>query len=248
MNQLDALKQFTTVVADTGDFKQLDAFKPQDATTNPSLILKAVQQADYAPLLSATVAAHRGEALDEEVDGEGRLVVTAADVEQRRFLAAGAACRQDRAMRSLTIVAALVTALSLPTAAAAQILFLVALGSEQAAGAEQAALLLGASPQSRAHVAPAAIARRAGGPFDLVAIVGTGGRAGGHERHSGDAHKSGQSRHGWRLVFPLAANPRRRQWRTISSTPRELQAAGQYDTISFIIELKLRRCLVAIEN
>lgn len=49
MNQLDALKQFTTVVADTGDFKQLDAFKPQDATTNPSLILKAVQKADYAP-------------------------------------------------------------------------------------------------------------------------------------------------------------------------------------------------------
>jgi len=45
MNQLDALKQFTTVVADTGDFKQLDAFKPQDATTNPSLILKAVQKA-----------------------------------------------------------------------------------------------------------------------------------------------------------------------------------------------------------
>jgi transaldolase len=41
MNQLNTLKQFTTVVADTGDFKQLDAFKPQDATTNPSLILKA---------------------------------------------------------------------------------------------------------------------------------------------------------------------------------------------------------------
>ncbi|UUZ69361.1 hypothetical protein LP416_07495 [Polaromonas sp. P2-4] len=44
MTQLDALKQFTTVVADTGDFKQLDAFKPHDATTNPSLILKAVQK------------------------------------------------------------------------------------------------------------------------------------------------------------------------------------------------------------
>ena len=55
MNQLDALKQFTTVVADTGDFKQLDAFKPQDATTNPSLILKAVQKADYAPLVKDTV-------------------------------------------------------------------------------------------------------------------------------------------------------------------------------------------------
>ena len=44
MNQLDALKQFTTVVADTGDFKQMAQFQPQDATTNPSLILKAVQK------------------------------------------------------------------------------------------------------------------------------------------------------------------------------------------------------------
>lgn len=68
MNQLDALKQFTTVVADTGDFKQLGAFKPQDATTNPSLILKAVQKADYAPLLTDTVAAFRGRPIDEIID------------------------------------------------------------------------------------------------------------------------------------------------------------------------------------
>ena len=68
MNQLDALKQFTTVVADTGDFKQLAAFQPQDATTNPSLILKAVQKPEYAPLLNETVAAHRGQPLDEVVD------------------------------------------------------------------------------------------------------------------------------------------------------------------------------------
>jgi transaldolase len=68
MNQLDALKQFTTVVADTGDFKQLDAFKPQDATTNPSLILKAVQKTDYAPLLTAAVAQHRGQPLDLIMD------------------------------------------------------------------------------------------------------------------------------------------------------------------------------------
>ena len=68
MNQLDALKQFTTVVADTGDFKQLDAFKPQDATTNPSLILKAVQKADYAPLVKDTISQFRGRAMDEIVD------------------------------------------------------------------------------------------------------------------------------------------------------------------------------------
>ncbi|MDE2402409.1 MAG: transaldolase [Burkholderiales bacterium] len=67
-SQLDQLKQFTTVVADTGDFKQLAQYTPQDATTNPSLILKAVQKPDYAPLLADTVLAHRGEALDGIVD------------------------------------------------------------------------------------------------------------------------------------------------------------------------------------
>jgi len=68
MNQLEALKQHTVVVADTGDFKQLGAFKPRDATTNPSLILKAVQMPDYAPLLKAEVAAHPGRPLDEVMD------------------------------------------------------------------------------------------------------------------------------------------------------------------------------------
>jgi len=68
MNQLDQLKQHTTVVADTGNFHQLAAFAPRDATTNPSLILKAVQQPDYAPLLADTVAAHRSAPLDAIVD------------------------------------------------------------------------------------------------------------------------------------------------------------------------------------
>ena len=68
MNQLDALRQFTTVVADTGDFRQLAQFRPQDATTNPSLILKAVQKPEYRPLLADTVAAHRQAPLDEVMD------------------------------------------------------------------------------------------------------------------------------------------------------------------------------------
>jgi transaldolase len=67
-SQLEQLKAFTTVVADTGDFLQLARFTPQDATTNPSLILKAVQKAEYAPLLADVVAAHRGESLPELVD------------------------------------------------------------------------------------------------------------------------------------------------------------------------------------
>ena len=54
MNQLQALKNFTTVVADTGDFRQIAAYTPQDATTNPSLILKAVQKPEYAHLLQET--------------------------------------------------------------------------------------------------------------------------------------------------------------------------------------------------
>ncbi|UJB65266.1 transaldolase [Acidovorax sp. YS12] len=68
MHQLDALKQFTTVVADTGDFRQLAQFQPRDATTNPSLILKAVQKSEYAPLLQATVARHRGAPMEEVID------------------------------------------------------------------------------------------------------------------------------------------------------------------------------------
>ena len=68
MNQLDTLRQFTTVVADTGDFLQVAQFKPQDATTNPSLILKAVQKPSYAPLLKTAVDKFRGRPLDEVVD------------------------------------------------------------------------------------------------------------------------------------------------------------------------------------
>lgn len=53
MNTLTQLKRFTTVVADTGDFERMRAFAPQDATTNPSLILKAVLQPAYQALVSA---------------------------------------------------------------------------------------------------------------------------------------------------------------------------------------------------
>ena len=68
MNQLEQLRRYTTVVADTGNFKQLAQFAPRDATTNPSLILKAVQQPEYAPLLAEVVAAHPGLALPQVID------------------------------------------------------------------------------------------------------------------------------------------------------------------------------------
>lgn len=62
-NSLDQLKQFTTVVADTGDFESIRAYTPQDATTNPTLIFKAVQQTEYKPLLEKVVADNRNSSL-----------------------------------------------------------------------------------------------------------------------------------------------------------------------------------------
>jgi transaldolase len=63
MNQLDQLKQHTIVVADTGDFEAMKAYKPQDATTNPSLILQASQKDEYKPLVEKAVADSKAAAL-----------------------------------------------------------------------------------------------------------------------------------------------------------------------------------------
>ena len=68
MNALDRLKTMTIVVADTGDFNAMKAYAPRDATTNPTLILKAVGKPEYRGLLEDTVARHRGEPLDAIVD------------------------------------------------------------------------------------------------------------------------------------------------------------------------------------
>ena len=68
MNQLDQLKQYTTVVADTGDFQTMQAYTPRDATTNPSLILKAVQKPEYQPLLAEAVAQNAGKSSEHIID------------------------------------------------------------------------------------------------------------------------------------------------------------------------------------
>ena len=65
-SQLDQLKKFTTVVADTGDFESIRKYSPQDATTNPTLIFKAVQQEEYKPLLAKAIADNKGSALSGE--------------------------------------------------------------------------------------------------------------------------------------------------------------------------------------
>ena len=68
MSTLDQLKALTTVVADTGDFQAIAQFLPQDATTNPSLILKAVQKPEYQPLFESTVKAHANESVADIMD------------------------------------------------------------------------------------------------------------------------------------------------------------------------------------
>ncbi len=68
MSALDELKKFTTVVADTGDFHAMRAFKPQDATTNPSLILKAAQKPEYQTLVQEVLTEHQGKSVADITD------------------------------------------------------------------------------------------------------------------------------------------------------------------------------------
>jgi transaldolase len=72
MNQLEQLRQLTTVVADTGDFESMKAYRPQDATTNPSLILQAAGKPAYRPLLDQAIA-------DARAAGGGALLENAMD-------------------------------------------------------------------------------------------------------------------------------------------------------------------------
>lgn len=65
-SQLEQLKKFTTVVADTGDFESMKTFKPQDATTNPSLILQAAAKPEYRHLVEQAVAEKRSSGLSGE--------------------------------------------------------------------------------------------------------------------------------------------------------------------------------------
>src|SRR5580765_7482251 len=59
LNQLDQLKRFTKVVGDTGDFATLKEYAPQDATTNPSLVLKAAQMPGYKSLVERAIEDNR---------------------------------------------------------------------------------------------------------------------------------------------------------------------------------------------
>ncbi len=68
MNQLDQLKTLTTVVADTGDFELMKIYQPQDATTNPSLILQAAAKPEYRHLVEQAVREHSAAGIDAILD------------------------------------------------------------------------------------------------------------------------------------------------------------------------------------
>ena len=70
MNKLEQLSQMTVVVADTGELSAIAEYKPQDATTNPSLLLKVAQDSAYEPIIQAAIDSANGD-LTDAVDNFG---------------------------------------------------------------------------------------------------------------------------------------------------------------------------------
>lgn len=74
-NKLEQLKKFTTIVADTGDITDIKKYLPQDATTNPSLMLKAAQIPEYKPFIDQAIAYAKSQS-----DGKAQQLVDASDM------------------------------------------------------------------------------------------------------------------------------------------------------------------------
>lgn len=110
-NLLETLRQYTVVVADTGDFEAMQRFRPTDATTNPSLILKAVQLQAYKPLLEQCVKQHAKAPIDLRADhllvafGTQilRIVPGRVSTEVDARLSFNAAATVERAKRLITL-------------------------------------------------------------------------------------------------------------------------------------------------
>lgn len=114
-NQLEGLKQHSVIVADTGDIDSIARFRPQDATTNPSLIFKAAQEARYRPLIDEAIAAASGptadarleDALDRLFVGFGRrildLVPGRVSTEVAAHLSFDAAATEAKARRLIEL-------------------------------------------------------------------------------------------------------------------------------------------------
>ena len=90
-NLLEQLRKYTVVVADTGDIEAMEKFRPQDATTNPSLITAAAQMPQYQPIVDGVLQDARKELGESATDQDGR---------QPGFPAAGRRVRQEDSRRS----------------------------------------------------------------------------------------------------------------------------------------------------
>ncbi len=66
MNKLEQLKEYTAIVADTGDFQSIEQYHPEDCTTNPSLILKAAEMEAYQPIVKSAVKEAKAAALNDD--------------------------------------------------------------------------------------------------------------------------------------------------------------------------------------
>ncbi|KAI8342502.1 transaldolase [Chlamydoabsidia padenii] len=75
MSVLDQIKKFTTIVADSGDFESIAEYKPQDSTTNPSLILAATSKPQYAKLMDDAISYAKNKSSDQETWAMDKLLV-----------------------------------------------------------------------------------------------------------------------------------------------------------------------------
>ena len=79
-NLLEQLKSMTTIVADTGDIEAIHHHRPQDATTNPSLLLKAATLPEYVPLIEDAVVWAKSQSNDHEQQAHDAMDKLAVDV------------------------------------------------------------------------------------------------------------------------------------------------------------------------
>ncbi|MCL2913369.1 transaldolase [Shewanella corallii] len=87
-NTLEQLKALTTIVADTGDIEAIKRYAPQDATTNPSLVLKAAQIPEYAPLIEDAIAfaKSQSEDLQQQIEDAGDKLAVNIGVEILKYV------------------------------------------------------------------------------------------------------------------------------------------------------------------
>ena len=83
LNQLEQIKKFTKVVADTADFESMKEFKPQDATTNPSLVYAATQKEQYGHLLAEVLKDRKNSGLSGHAADRRHLRSSARPIRHR---------------------------------------------------------------------------------------------------------------------------------------------------------------------